>query len=336
MKVERITSYERFVETKKDWNQLLSRSGQNSPFLTHQWFDAWWQCFGQNKALEILLFRDESGSLVGIAPLMVSDEVLRFMASHEVTDYCDFISYPEKRTEFYSNLSDHFQRSYSKFSRIELINIPEASSTLSDFRRLAAQCHFMCEVEESEVVPVLILPNSYEEYIQSLGRKSRHELRRKLRKLETLGQIRIEQITKPEELSDAIKEFIFLHRKSSPAKHEFWQMHGMSDFFRKISHLFSSENWVELNMLYVEDKWIASLLNFQYEDTSYFYNIAYDKDFSAFSPGFCLFDHSIRQAIAKNKRVADFLRGREKYKYFFGAKDSRIYNLILKKRERTL
>jgi CelD/BcsL family acetyltransferase involved in cellulose biosynthesis len=191
-------------------------------------------------------------------------------------------------------------------------------------------------VEESEVVPVLVLPNSYEEYIQSLGRKNRHELRRKLRKLETLGHIRTEQVSAPVELSEAIKRFISLHKKSSSAKHEFWQMHGMSDFFFEVTHLFSFENWVELNILYVEDKWIASLLNFQYEETSYFYNIAYDRDFSAYSPGFYLFDFSIKQAIAKNKRITDFLRGREKYKYFFGAKDSRIYNLILKKRERPL
>ena len=336
MKIERITSYDRFVDTKKDWNSLLSNSGQNCPFLTHQWFDAWWRCFGQNGALEILFFRDESGSPIGIAPLMISDDVLRFMASPEVTDYCDFISCAEKRAEFYNNLSDHFQKSYSECSRIELINIPEASSTLLDFRRLATECHYICEVEESEVVPVLVLPESYEDYIQSLGRKNRHELRRKLRKLETLGQIRIEQVTEPEGLGDAIKEFISLHRKSSPSKRNFWQMHGMSDFFSEFVHLFSSENWMELNMLYVENKWIAALLNFQYEDISYFYNIAYDKDFSAYSPGFCLFDHSIKQAITKNKRSADFLRGREKYKYFFGAKDSRIYNLKLEKREKIL
>jgi len=334
MKVERITTYERFVEVRIEWNTLLSRSGQNNPFLTHQWFDAWWQSFGQENALEILFFRDESASPAGIAPLMTSDGVLKFIASHEVTDYCDFISCVDNRVEFYENLSDHFQRNSVEWSRIELINIPGASPTLSELPRLAGRHGFICVVEESEIVPILILPESYEEYMHSLGRKNRHELRRKLRKLEALGQICIRQIKEPEKLRDSIEAFVSLHRASNLEKQEFWRKQGMSDFFHELSGFFSSENWAELLVLYVRDRMIAALLNFHYENTLYFYNIAYDKDFSPYSPGFFLFHHSIEQAIAKNLEFVDFLRGREKYKYFFGAKESKIFSLNLKQREK--
>jgi CelD/BcsL family acetyltransferase involved in cellulose biosynthesis len=94
------------------------------------------------------------------------------------------------------------------------------------------------------------------------------------------------------------------------------------------------ENWVELNVLFLEDRLIAALLNFLYKDTLYFYNIAYERDYAAYSPGFYLFDHSIKHAIAQGRKAADFLRGREKYKYFFGAKESKIYSLKLKQREK--
>ncbi len=334
MKVERITTYERFVDTKKDWNTLLFCSGQNSPFLTHQWFDAWWKCFGQDGELEILFFWDDSGSLVGIAPLMVSDAALRFMASHEVTDYCDFISCVDYRNEFYDNLLDYFQTNISKYSHVEFINIPESSPTLLSLRGLAARHEWEYEAHESEIVPILILPGSYDEFMQNLGRKNRHELRRKIRKLESLGQIHIERITESEKLSSAIKKFVSLHKASSPAKQEFWQKQEMTEFFYEMIHLFASGNWAELHMLHIEDKSIAALLSFPYEDTLYFYNVAYDREYSAYSPGFFLFDHAIKQAIAKGIKVADFLRGREKYKYFFGAKESKIYSLRLIQREK--
>ena len=333
MKVERIDTYKRFVETKKEWNALLSCSDQNIPFLTHQWFDAWWQSFGQDGVLEIVFIRDESGSLAGIAPLLVAGEKLRFIASHEVTDYCDFISCVDKRIEIYENLLDHFFRNFSQYSCIELISIPESSHTLSLLPRLAAKHDLICVIEESESVPTLTLPGSYQEYIMSLGRKNRHELRRKIRKLESLGDIRVEQISMPEKLKPAIQEFISLHKKSSLSKQKFWQERGMSGFFEMLADLFSSVNWVELDMLYSENRLIAALLNFLLEDTVYFYNIAYDLDYAAYSPGFYLFDHSIEQAILQGKKVADFLRGREKYKYFFGAKESKIYSLKLISRE---
>ena len=106
----------------------------------------------------------------------------------------------------------------------------------------------------------------------------------------------------------------------------------MPCFFNTLASLFSLENWVELSVLYAADRAIASLLSFHYGGTVYFYNIAYDKEFSPYSPGFALFHHAIEKAIAENASLVDFLRGREKYKYFFGAKESKIYSLKLRRR----
>ncbi len=332
MNVERIAKYERFTEVKTEWNALLSGSGQNSPFLTHQWFDAWWQSFSGKYTMEILFFRDDSGSLVGIAPLRASSGSLEFIASPEVTDYCDVIYSENRRSEIYACLWDQFRKNYSGLPRIELINIPEGSPTLTELPRLFADSGYICEVQKSEVVPRLQLPNSYVEYMDSLGRKNRHELRRKLRKLAALGQIRIQRIREPAILRASIAEFISLHRASSPEKQAFWQKQGMSCFFNTLSSLFSLENWMELSVLDAADRTIAFLVSFQYGGTVYFYNIAYDKEFSPYSPGFALFHHAIEQAIAESVTVVDFLRGREKYKYFFGAKESKIYSLKLRKR----
>ena len=334
MKIERIRSYEKFMGVKSEWNILLCRSGLNIPFLTHQWFDAWWSSFGGLNTMEILLFRDASGILSGIAPLMVSEESLRFIASHEVTDYCDFIFVPDKRDKFYDCLWDHISRNSNGWSRIELISIPDPSATLSELPRLAERHGYASRVNESEIVPKLPLPASIEKYLHSLSRKNRHELRRKIRKLDTLGNIHIRKIKEAEQLQDAVDGFISLHRASSREKREFWNSPGMTDFFHAFCRLFSLENWVEMTVLTSSDRLIAALLSFHYAETVYFYNIAYDKDYSVYSPGFSLFHHAIDQAIADQVKLVDFLRGREKYKYFFGAKESKIYSLKLKRIEK--
>jgi CelD/BcsL family acetyltransferase involved in cellulose biosynthesis len=330
MKVERISNYDQFIETKEDWNSVLSKSGQHYPFLTHQWFDAWWQGFGQDGEMEILFFWDDQGSLAGIAPLMIHDNVLQFMANHEVTDYCDFICIDDKRDEFYTHLLDYFEKDPSKYYPIEFINIPESSDSLSRLPGLAAKRNLSHDTQESEVVPVLSLPKSYDEFLRNLGRKNRHELRRKIRKWDSVGDVRIERITDPGKLGSVIKEFVALHKASSLAKKEFWEKQGMSEFFSGLVRKFSKENWVELDAQYVGNRMIAALLSFFDEFSVYFYNIAFDREYSDLSPGFYLFDHAIKQAITEGKLGANFLRGREKYKYFFGAEESKIYNLTLK------
>jgi len=331
MRIERLEKFDKFIRLRKQWNELLFRSKQNTVFLTHQWFEAWWRSFGKEYEFSVLLARDDAGDLIGAGPLLASYDRLYFMANQEVSDYCDFIIDAEKIDQFYELLLDYFQEHSAYIRDVELINIPSASPTLISIPRIASERSFSCGISESEVAPILTLPSSYETYIDSLNRKNRHELRRKVRRLESLGQISIQTKREPQKMNAAIQDFIFLHRKSNASKQEFWQQEGMTDFFRILTHLFSLERWVEVNLLYFKDKLIAGLLNFVYADNLYLYNVAFDREFFSISPGFFLFNHSIRQAIEENKKVVNFLRGGEKYKYSFGAKDSKIFSLTLTK-----
>lgn len=329
MKVERITDFEDFKKIRAGWNTLLLLSEENSIFLTHEWFYSWWKCFSEGKSLEILRFQDEQGEMIGIAPLMTEENILRFIASQEVTDYCDFITAKGRGEEFYENLLGYLKIQYSGIKRIELINIKSSSPTLVFLPQVAPKHDFSCLSFEVEVAPILELPSSYEDFLRLLNRKSRHELRRKLRRMDNLQGVKIVKAADPKGLLTSIETFIDLHRKSAPSKREFWQRRGMVDFFREIILQFYPKKWVKLNFLLHEEKIMASLLNFSYEDQIYFYNIAYNKDYALYSPGLFLFNHCLKQAIIEKKKKADFLRGREKYKYYFGAKESKIFHLTL-------
>jgi len=329
MKVKRITDFEGFQKIKNKWNEMIFSSGQSCIFFTHEWFHTWWKCFKEDNLLEILVFEDENGSLFGIAPLIVKDRSLRFIASQEVSDYCDFVSLRERREEFYESLLSYIQMNYSNRGKIELVNVKSSSPTLSFLPKLAPKYNFSCSYFEKEVAPFLELPSSYQDYIDSLSRKNRHELQRKLRRMKSLEGVRTRKITDSKELQYSIGDFITLHKESSSSKEKFWEKENMPDFFKEITHKFSLNGWAELNFLYARDKLLAALLTFSYMDEIYFYNIAYNNEFSWYSPGFFLFNLSIKQAILEKKKKADFLRGGEKYKYYFGAKESKIYNLTL-------
>jgi len=329
MKIERVIDLESLEELKDKWNELLFSSEQNCIFFTHEWISSMWKCFSEDNSLEILIFKDEGGSLAGIAPFMTKDKILRFIASQEVSDYCDFIMLNGRREEFYENLLSYLKTNYSDIKKIELMNIKSSSPTLSFLPGLAPEHGYSSSCTEAEVAPLLELPSSYEDYMKSLSKKNRHELRRKLRRMESLEGVKITKITDTKELQSSLETFIALHREGSPSKERFWVKKGMSAFFQEIASRFSRQKWVELNLSFYEDRVMAALLNFSYSDQVYFYNVAFNKDFARYSPGLFLFNHCLKQAISEGKKKADFLRGREKYKYYFGAEDSKIFRLIL-------
>ncbi len=335
MKVDRITEFGRFQDLSEEWNAILRSSDVDCVFLTHEWFSSWWKHLSGERSLEVLVFKDTKSQIVGIAPLMSDGPNLRFMASHEVTDYCDFLSIRDSKEEFYKYLLSYLRENYPDQTRMEFINIKASSPSCALIPELASHHGFSYKLEEAEVAPLLPIPSTYDNYISSLNRKNRHELRRKLKRIETLDGIQTKKITGVQNIRPAIDDFISLHRQSSPEKHAFWKTDGMEDFFRDVVHRFYKKSWVELNFLYSGDSLIAALLNFLYADEVLYYNVAYDPDYASYSPGFYLFHASIVEAISQKKSRVDFLRGREKYKYDFGAKECKIYSLTLKTGEST-
>jgi len=330
MKIERIVSLEGLRRIQEKWDNLLFSSEHKNVFLTQEWFVSWWKYFSDNASLEVLVFQDMNKHLIGIAPLMMKNKTLQFIASQEVSDYCDFITKKETRKQFYEDLLNYMMLNYSDTEGIELINVDQSSPTLIFLPQLAENYGFTCTCREIEVAPILTLPSSYESYLEQLVKKSRNELKRKLKRMKSLAKIRTLKITEPQELKVRTEDFIKLHQHSSDAKARFWQKEGMNDFFRELIYRFSLKGWVELNLLLDEDKVIAALLNFSFLDRIYFYNSTFDRKYAWFSPGLFLFHQSLKEAIQERKREADFLRGDERYKYNFGAKDNKIFQLLLR------
>ena len=295
----------------------------------HEWLSTWWECFSRGCSLDVLLFKDEAGNILGIAPFMIQEKILRFIVSQEVSDYCDVVVEKGHEQDLYQCLWDYFRMIQPEVEKIDLMNIRSSSPTLDFLPRLASEQKYSSSCTESEVAPVLELPSSYEDYLEGLSKKKRHELRRKLKRMGTLEGIRVKKITETQDLESCIDEFIALHKQGSPSKSKFWEEPHMIEFFHQMALRFSRRKWIELNICSYKDRILAALISFNYFGCVYFYNVAFDRDFAWYSPGIYLFNHCIQEAISNKKKVADFLRGREEYKYYFGAEDSKIFRLVL-------
>jgi CelD/BcsL family acetyltransferase involved in cellulose biosynthesis len=178
---------------------------------------------------------------------------------------------------------------------------------------------------------VIPLPAGWEAYLTLLDKKQRHEIRRKMRRIESEAETRWQLAQNPATLDADIDEFIRLHRKSNPEKDAFMD-EKMVGFFREMCSVAFGAGWLNLAFITVNDAVAASMLNFDYDNQILVYNSGYDPDqYAALSPGIVLLSYCIRHAIENGRQRFDFLRGDEDYKFRFGAQRTTIHNVFMSK-----
>jgi CelD/BcsL family acetyltransferase involved in cellulose biosynthesis len=188
-------------------------------------------------------------------------------------------------------------------------------------------------VDREDVCPVVQLPevDDIERYLDTLGKKERHEIRRKVRRAMDAGEVRLRESTDP--LAD-LDTFIDLHQKRWGADGLFPPTRGGEQsrvFIRRLFELAGPETGLGLTFLTVGSKTIAAGIHFETRDSLLFYNAGIDPDARALSPGVVMTHQYIKRALERGLRRFDFLRGDEPYKYEWGAVDEPIQRLLVRR-----
>lgn len=316
------TSYT-FDQILVEWNELLSNSFVNEIFLTHVWQHNWWKKFGSSHP-NVLFGLKENSQLIGIAPLIKTNETITFIGGSDLFDYHDFVVMRGKEDLFYGKLVELIQE--IGFSDLDLTSIPEHSPTLELFSQKLRSIGIYVNQREEDVAPVLKLQNTWEEYLQHLNKKNRHEIKRKIRKLDSAGSYTHDICSHLNTQCDCMDDFIRLMKLSNPVKSNFLTP-IREEFFRTLPYALSETGFFKLNFLKFENARVASCISFEYNNTVYLYNSGYDPDLSHLSIGLINTIMCIKHAIQSKHSTFDFLRGSERYKYHLGASNRHLYHL---------
>ena len=188
-------------------------------------------------------------------------------------------------------------------------------------------------VEREDVCPVVHLPaaTTMDGYLATLGKKERHEIRRKVRRAHAAGEVRLE--TSPEPLAD-LEAFIDLHQKRWGVDGLFPDTPGGAQsrvFIRRLFELAGPEGPF-LTFLTVGGRRIAAGVHFETPEGDLYYNAGVDPAAKDLSPGVVMVYAFIERALAAGKRRVDFMRGNEPYKYVWGAEDEPIQRILVRRR----
>jgi CelD/BcsL family acetyltransferase involved in cellulose biosynthesis len=314
-----------FVNLDAKWQELLGTCIPNHIFLTAQWQRAWWQVFGSGCELILLSVHDDD-KLVGIAPIKRKDGKLSFIGSTDVCDYMDFIARHGWEDYVFSKLMDYLEP--LEWKSIELESLLPQSLALKFLVPLARQKGHQVEIKQMNVSPQLLLPSSWEDYLALLKTKDRHELRRKLRRLEQTKTVNYYTITGKEQLHQAMESFFELFQLSNAEKAHFMTDRKKEFFMIMVSSL-AEKGSVRLSFMEVGGSRTSSTLCFDYNNDIYLYNSAYDPKDSSLSVSLLLKVFNIRDAINTGKKRFDFLSGGEPYKYDLGGQDVPLYQCVI-------
>jgi CelD/BcsL family acetyltransferase involved in cellulose biosynthesis len=318
-----------FTKLEAEWLDLLGRSVTNYVFQSPQFQAAWWQTLGEGE-LQIVAIRTEEDQLVGLAPLYVQSDddgnkTVCFVGCVNVSDYLDILVDPAYQQEVYACLATVLKNQLKR-DALFLCSLPEASPTRNWLKATFSQA----SETQQDVSPSIELPASWDQYLESIDRKQRHEIQRKMRRVEEVEHT-FETITTEEDAQQSLPDFIRLHKASSSEKRDFWDENHLT-FFNIFVPAAGAAGWLKLFFLKIGEVRAAAMLVFDYNNQYLLYNSGFDPNqFKNLSTGNVLTAYTIQKSIEENKSVYDFLRGNEEYKFRFGAESKPVYDISVKK-----
>jgi len=350
-----------------DWDALVAVTPFATPFARHCVHRSWWAAYGASAHEQTLAVSNASGKLVGIAPLMHRHELepgdvaakttLRqtpgrairpvpasatavFFGASYHSDYATVLAAPDDLPGVCEAVVEFLTgQEPSRWDVVDLRRLragdPATDELQAAFERRAGTFGLCVVREVEDVCPVTTLPAGvdFEGYLGTLGKKERHEIRRKVRRAETAGEVRLVRSDDP--LAD-LDAFVDLHQKRWGADGLFPPTAGGAASRRFFAGLFSDcvrAGIVDLSFLTVGGKRIAAGVTFDDGEAAYYYNAGVEPDARELSPGVVMVACYVQRAIEQGRERLDFLRGDEPYKYEWGAVDVPVERLLVLRTE---
>ena len=303
------------------WSDPAHQLKWDCLFVVPGWMKVWWQILGSGLEPHLCSIR-HNDKLVGIAPLLFQGGEARLIGSPDVCDYLDFIVTPGSERVFFQHLIPYLRQ--QGISRLDLGVVRAGSVILSDLFEVARSLDCTVFSESEDVTMELDLPSTWDEFLKLLTGKERHEIRRKLRRLNEAARVNFRVVESRAEICEAIDLFLALFKMNRSDKSDFLTDQRAS-FFRSLAGAMAEAGLLKLFFLDLDETPAAAAICFDYNSTVYLYNNGFDNQYRSLSVGLLSKVFAIQDSIERGKNTFDFLKGTETYKRRLGGKPVQLY-----------
>lgn len=300
------------------WDQLLTRSGSGSPFLTWAWHRA---CADAAPSEDVpscraVVLRGATGDVEAVFPFRVHRDRFWGVPVTEIgwafgdlgaPDHLELLAEPEADLDALADALETLP-----WVVIKLDNVAEAAINVERFGAACERRGWTVRRRLFRRCPYLELPGSWETYLSGLSAHGRGAIRRKERKLHREHEVVLTDY-EPGRLEEGLHHLQRLHALR-------WGRGGtfrdpaMERLHRRFAASLADRGQLWLVTLDLDGRPAASWYGFALGDTLYHYQSGRDPRWEQERVGTVLMGLMIRRAIERGYRRLDFLRGEEPYK----------------------
>jgi CelD/BcsL family acetyltransferase involved in cellulose biosynthesis len=306
------TSLEDARALEHEWRALAACAAEVTPFQYPEWILPWYETWAPDR-IRLITFRDHDAELRAVVPAVTQPSQLE-LAGSGVGDYLGPVLL-DSSEEIAAAIDEELS---SLCLPIRFNDVPADAAWVRAVRETGRW-----QVRSSSACPVAPLPETASAWHLSLPHGLRRNLKRYRERLNDDADVRFETVTREDEVAAVIGALIALHTRR-------WHERGLPGvlgddrvrhFHTTAAPLLARSGLVQLHALYAGREVVGVQYVLVRGTRAFSYLAGFDPSWDAYSPGTLLMAYAIEQAIAAGCREFDFLRGREPYKYRWGAVD---------------
>ena len=331
-----IHSLRDFQKFEDQWNDLLSWRPHHSIFQTWEWQLTWLETF-QKEPYIILIFKGDK--LAAILPFfkvnVYAFHILRLIGAPD-SDYLDLIIGKGFEKEILSLFFLEILNRERSVGIVELHSINETSPLFSFIHETPLKNFEIVFTEK--ICPYVRLPDTWDNYLNSLSSSTRYLIRRKQRKLNENFSVNADFVRTQDEFEKRMEDFILQHQKRWISLHRpgAFARRRFKAFHQKVGKRLFQRGWVRLYFLELNNRPAASYYLFHYKNSFFYYLSGFDPKYEKYSPGIILMGKIIKDAIHESRDEFDLMRGSTAYKFNWAHEKRVNHNFILKRKVGTV
>ena len=316
--IRRIQTFEEMTALAEDWNRLAG----GNPLRGFAWHANWWKHYQENNELFVIAVRDGEGTVVGIAPWFLQQRsgkgrVLAWLGSGDVCSDYQTILLDERQadaiTEQLAQWLEAATVSEPGWDLLHLDSVPTADQAVGQFVAHLWSGGNTIHREDGPNCWRIALPPTWEEYVETLSKSHRKQVRRIERRQLQSGRAVLHTVNSEQDLERGFGILIDLHqrRRLSLGEPGCFASEPFSGFLHVVAQQLLGTNQLRLSWVEVEGQPAAVEFQMAGGGVTYAYQAGVDPELMHEEPGRIINIATIRQAIEEGQHSFDFLRGDE-------------------------
>jgi CelD/BcsL family acetyltransferase involved in cellulose biosynthesis len=334
LEAEILTTLDSFNNLRQEWEALIDEAQIPHPFLRHVWLRNWWESFGTDTGeLRIIVIR-EANHLVAAAPLVLMRTrlfgipVLTLESLYNPhTPRYEFPLCTTRPTEVHALLWKTMAG--IPCDAIILKQFPEDAATLTAIHNKADAAGWFGDRWKGPRQPYIVFDEDPKSSLRQVSSKQRYNLRKRLESLRSIGDVQLEQVTAPGQITAALKEGLRLEAAAwkGQAGTAIASEPQVESFYSGLADDLAALGWLRLLFLTLDGKRIAFDYVIDYGRTCYGMKIGYDPQYRTHAPGHTMTWLLLEDAGKRGYTEYDFIGDDEPWKLTW-TRDIRLHTWL--------